>query len=761
MVEISGTVEDEAGNVIDGATVYLVRESDDTIAGVQTTGAAGTFDFTGLTESETYHVTASYSDGSTYYAGDSAPYITPFTDAGIIDNWEDGDIAEYSGNKLSYDVQTDRVQDGTYALEMSNDDGEEHTITSQSGLPRYPVAGNSFSYRSYFEGQVSLSSVFFGVQDSKNYYKATIDSHAGEMRIESYVSGTPTTIAADPVSLPTGEWLEPIVIWDSDGSLTFRVLDSTGSLLNDIGGTNTDYIDGGIGWGAATGSFSGNSVFIDYAKLTSASTSPLAVDTTSPTDVGDHVATLNGELLSTGGADSVSVFFEYREVGAATWNTTGSVSVSDTVAFSEAISGLSGATDYEYRAVADTGSEVATGDTLSFTTSDIGAELTTNAPTDVTYNDATLNGTVDSLGTLSSLDVYFQISESGSTDFDPLETAKTEFPGTGSYSDSITGLSEDTSYISRFVADGSGGEFFAGDFVSFTTPIQPLTVSSVGESNIESSSVTLEGSLDSLGGASSVDCYFEFRETGATSWQTTALQTLSNEASFTEDVSGLSSSTDYEWRATGDASDGNTDDGSIMSFTTKAPPPEGLIGAPGLESFSGVDGDFGHVSSPTWDTDTALQIQGSGVEAMHSYEGDGLGNYPGPGDTVKFRIYVQDAELGLGVGLNDGGSVAAVLELYNSNFQDLNLRRISSVDGNDYNSGTSISYSWTTGTWVTLVMEYYQDEVIGYVDGDYDPNDSSTYLTTNDWDETWDSTGKGIMWWGYGSGMVADGAYIQ
>ncbi len=87
-------------------------------------------------------------------------------------------------------------------------------------------------------------------------------------------------------------------------------------------------------------------------------------------------------------------------------------------------------------------------------------------------------------------------------------------------------------------------------------------------SGVSDTSATLNGSLDNLGGASSATVYFEYRQTGSTSWTATGSQTLSSTGSFSESISGLSSGTDYEFRAVGEASDGDADTGGTSSFST-------------------------------------------------------------------------------------------------------------------------------------------------------------------------------------------------
>ena len=94
----------------------------------------------------------------------------------------------------------------------------------------------------------------------------------------------------------------------------------------------------------------------------------LSVSTNSATGVGETAATLNGSLNDLGDANSADVYFEWGEVGSGFPNSTTPETLTSTGSFSETISELSGGTDYEFRAVAETADDADTGSTQSFTT---------------------------------------------------------------------------------------------------------------------------------------------------------------------------------------------------------------------------------------------------------------------------------------------------------------------------------------------------------------------------------------------------------
>lgn len=201
------------------------------------------------------------------------------------------------------------------------------------------------------------------------------------------------------------------------------------------------------------------------------------------------------------------------------------------------------------------------------TDSDTSVVVSTGSPATVGKQSATLTGSLDDLGGASSADCYFQVRESGASTW--ATTSSQTLSSTGSYELEIGGLSSGTEYEYRAVAGASDGDTDTGSTVLFTTATDsPVAVSTQAAADIGEQLATLTGYLDDLGGASSADCYFQVRESGASSWTATGAQTLSSTGGYSSEISGLSAGTEYEYRAVVDASDGDADTGDIVSFTT-------------------------------------------------------------------------------------------------------------------------------------------------------------------------------------------------
>lgn len=192
-----------------------------------------------------------------------------------------------------------------------------------------------------------------------------------------------------------------------------------------------------------------------------------SVLTQTVTSVTEGSATLTGELESLDGADSARCSFEWRKTSGTDWTTTGGQTRTTTGTFSETLDGLETATEYEFRAIAETSTTEATGEISTFETA--GGDSSAEPPTVDTYTvredsppnphaeiyaDWTVSDTEGGLET-----VLIEAYADGGTS--PLESTTTSVDGaeaSGSNTIKIKGGAGDTYRIELAVTDTSGAE---------------------------------------------------------------------------------------------------------------------------------------------------------------------------------------------------------------------------------------------------------------------------------------------------------------
>lgn len=205
--------------------------------------------------------------------------------------------------------------------------------------------------------------------------------------------------------------------------------------------------------------------------------------------------------------------------------------------------------------------------------------VTTDAVSDVGETTATLDGSLTDLGGASSADVHFEYREGTVTTW--RSTAVQTLSSTGSFSASVSDLSDGTDYEFRAVASAADGSSDVGATSGFTTIEDSVVVATDGSTDVAETTATLTGSVTDLGNATSADVSFEYRGVGLSSWTTSAVQTLTSTGGFSASVSGLDDGTEYEFRATAEASDGDTATGGSVTFTTVTAESD-----PAIDSFS-------------------------------------------------------------------------------------------------------------------------------------------------------------------------------
>lgn len=131
-------------------------------------------------------------------------------------------------------------------------------------------------------------------------------------------------------------------------------------------------------------------------------------------------------------------------------------------------------------------------------------------------------------------------------------------------------------------ASGYGTDAYGG--TESTTP--SLTVSTVGSTDVATTSATLVGELTEMQNTDSASVYFEWGPSNDGLTSKTAEQTVSATGQFEATLSDLSSGTDYDFRAVA-AADGTVVTGATSSFQTTTE--EKTEGTPTIEHLTGAD----------------------------------------------------------------------------------------------------------------------------------------------------------------------------
>ncbi len=273
---------------------------------------------------------------------------------------------------------------------------------------------------------------------------------------------------------------------------------------------------------------------------------PVAVtqDATGVSAVGFGLfsATLNG-TIDPGSGPAAATSFRWgltASYGNTVTATPSSVSGSGAQAVSTVISGLAANTTYHFRVAGNNGSE-GLGTDMTFTTP---AQITTEPADAITYNDATLNGTIDPNGIATT--AWFEWGTTTSYGTETTHNSAGSGSGYASFNAPIIGLALNTTYHFRAVAN-NGTDTVQGPDRSFTTPVQITTETAT---SIASTTATLNGTVDPNGHATTA--WFEWGATNAYGTTTSPVSNVgsgSGFAAFSAPLSGLTAGSTYHYRA--------------------------------------------------------------------------------------------------------------------------------------------------------------------------------------------------------------------
>lgn len=195
-----------------------------------------------------------YYDNTTANSGSSA--TSTFA---VVDDFEDGDISEYSGQTGLFSVDTNLAYGGLYGLELGA--GNKGTRLDP-GIARFDQLinqGETISFKQYVDtsaGSADEVCTMFGVQSpvSLNQNYAVCIEQFGTDRISlvrdaesTDTVGGVTRLASSSVSYTTG-WYVVEVDWESSDDITVRLYNPSGSLVTTISANDSTYSSGGFGF---------------------------------------------------------------------------------------------------------------------------------------------------------------------------------------------------------------------------------------------------------------------------------------------------------------------------------------------------------------------------------------------------------------------------------------------------------------------------------------------------------------------------------
>jgi len=172
-----------------------------------------------------------------------------------FDDFEDNDIAEYSGDATNFDNSSSIYWQKDYGLAAASGKTGE---TTSPGIYRTDSTITQDStiefYQRVASGGEDEPCAYFGVQGSGQNYAVCLDQYPDDLVVlakdVTSNDGSGTTIATSSISYTTGTyWYRVRVDWFSDDSIDVYVYDYTGSLVASISDSDNAYSSGGFGFG--------------------------------------------------------------------------------------------------------------------------------------------------------------------------------------------------------------------------------------------------------------------------------------------------------------------------------------------------------------------------------------------------------------------------------------------------------------------------------------------------------------------------------
>jgi hypothetical protein len=574
-----GSIDSDGGAFVTARGVVWNTSTNPTVSlSTKTTDGTGIGTFSssisGLTSGVTYYVRAyatnsvgtKYGPEITVNTAQAVATLASTTAASSI-----GATSANSGGNITYNGGATVTVSGlvwstssnpTIALTTKTSNGSSTgTFTSNiTGL----TPGTLYYVRSYATNNVGTS---YGAEMSFTTLNTpTISSTTAASSITSSSAISGGTISADGGDAVT---TRGIVYGTSAGSSTYSVTSGSGtgtftSNLTGLTPATTYYVR----------SFATNSVGTVYGTEISFTTIAIAptLSTTVASSITRYAAVSGASISSNGGSAITSSGICWSST-----NTTPTTSDSKTTdgstsgTFTSSMTGLTAGTTYYVRAYATNGIGTSYGPVQSFTTSSSSSAnpvlATTTSATSITSSSAILGGNVTDEGaTQVSARGLVYGTTTGSSTF-----SVTIGSGAGTFTSTLAGLSQGTTYYVRSFATNTQGTSYGAE-TSFTTQTTPTVSVTTTPSSLTTTSAVGGGTISSSGGATIT--------TSGLVWDTSSNPTIAvstkttdgaTSGTFTSSITGLTQGTTYHVRAYATNYLG-TSYGPNITFTTLTTP---------------------------------------------------------------------------------------------------------------------------------------------------------------------------------------------
>jgi hypothetical protein len=275
---------------------------------------------------------------------------------------------------------------------------------------------------------------------------------------------------------------------------------------------------------------------------------PATVSTATATSILATSAVLGGNVTSDGNNTVTENGVCYSITQNPTTANTKIAIGSGTGAFSNTVTGLTAGASYYVRAYAINGQGTAYGAQISFTTSVLlAATVTTTAATNIGSTSVVLGGNVTSDGssTVTERGICYSITQNPTT----ADTKLVIGTGTGAFSNTLTGLTQITTYFARAYAINSIGTSYGAQITFTTIQVNLPTVTTADATSVAAASAALGGNVTSDGNATVTERGICYSLTQNPTTASTKVAIGNGSGAFNNVVTGLAQNTTFYVRA--------------------------------------------------------------------------------------------------------------------------------------------------------------------------------------------------------------------